>query len=128
LTAESAPRVDEHPEGSDSLILEIQAARDAAVAHIGMVAATASKEAELSVASVVAMASATLLSVAFLIVAWVCLVALAVWFAVSAGWSLTAALGSAAIVNVAAAFGCRFVYLRLARNIGFSRTRKLLFG
>ncbi len=114
--------------GTESLLGEIQAARDAAVAHLSKVAATASGEVQISIASAVAMALATLLSVAFLIVAWVCFVGLGVWIAVSAGWSMTLALGAAAAMNILAALACRFWYARLGKNIGFSRTRKLLFG
>ena len=114
--------------GTESLLGEIQAARDAAAAHLSKVAATASGEVQISIASAVAMASATMLSVAFLIVAWVCLVGLGVWIAVSAGWPMTVALGGAAAMNILAALACRFWYARLGKNIGFSRTRKLLFG
>jgi hypothetical protein len=114
--------------GTESLLGEIQAARDAAAAHLSKVAATASGEVQISIASAVAMASATLLSVAFLIVAWVCIVGLGVWIAVSAGSSMTVALGAAAVMNILAALVCRFWYARLGKNIGFSRTRKLLFG
>lgn len=111
----------------ESLLGEIQAARDAAAAHLGKVAATASGEAQISIASAIAMASATLLSVAFLIVAWVCMVGLGIWIAVSAGWSMSVALGAATVMNILAALVCRFWYAHLGKNIGFSRTRKLLF-
>ncbi len=113
---------------TESLFGEIQAARDAAAAHLGKVAATAAGEVQISIASAVAMASATMLSVAFVIVAWVCVVGLGVWLAVSAGWSVSVALGAAAVMNILAALACRFWYARLGKNIGFSRTRKLLFG
>ena len=119
---------DQVSEDKESLLGEIQAARDAAAAHLSKVAATATGEAQISIASAVAMASATMLSVAFIIVAWVCLVGLGVWLAVSAGWSMTVALGAAAAMNILAALVCRFWYTRLGKNIGFSRTRKLLFG
>lgn len=113
---------------TESLLGEIQAARDAAAAHLRKVAATASGEVQISIASAVTMASATMLSVAFLIVAWVCMVGLGVWIAVSAGWSMSVALGAATVMNILAALVCRFWYARLGKNIGFSRTRKLLFG
>lgn len=126
--ATSSPRNGGRDESGDSFAHEIHAAADAAAAQARTVAATASAEVRISVASAIAMASVTLVSVALLIVAWVCIVGLGVWLAVDAGWSMPAALTVAAIVNIAAAGLCRFLYSRLSRNFGFARTRKLIFG
>lgn len=112
----------------ESLILEIRAAADAAVSQVRKVAATASTEARISIASVVWMAAAMMLSVALLIVAWSCVVGLGVWFAINAGWPVSAAILAAAVANLAAAVLCRSWYVHLSRNIGFPRTLSLLFG
>lgn len=119
-------RDDEAPD--DSLILELRAAADAAVSQVRKVAATASTEARISVASVIWMASAMMLSVALLIVAWSWVVGLGVWLAIDAGWPVSAAILAAALANIAAAGLCRVWYVRLSRNIGFPRTLNLLFG
>lgn len=115
-------------DGSDSLILEVRAAADAAVAQMRKIAATASTEARINVASAIAMASATMIGVALLIVAWTFVVALGVWLAVDAGWPVPGALLTAALTNILAAILCRVWYARLSRNMGFARTIKLLFA
>lgn len=118
----------EHDGRDESLISEVQAAADAAVAQARKVAATASAEARLNVAAAIAMASITMLGVSLLIVAWTFVVALGVWMAIDAGWPVAAALLTAALANVVAAILCRVWYGRLSRNIGFSRTLGLLFA
>ena len=115
-------------EYGESLILEIRAAADAAVSQLRKVAATASTEVRISVASVIWMACAMMLSVALLIVAWSCVVGIGVWLAVDAGWSIGAALAAAAAANLLAAVICRSWYVKLSRDIGFARTLGLLFG
>jgi hypothetical protein len=74
------------------------------------------------------MASAMMLSVALLIVAWSCVIGLGVWLAIDAGWPVSGAILGAALANIAAAGLCRVWYVRLSRNIGFPRTLNLLFG
>lgn len=129
---DASPAAGNDPSGSqgekESLILEIRAAADAAVSQVRKMAATASTEARISVASIVWMASAMMLSVALLISAWGCVVGLGVWLAIDAGWPVSAALLTAAVANIAAAGLCRVWYVRLSHNIGFSRTLNLLFG
>lgn len=119
-----------HDEGTadGSLIVEIRAAADAAVSQVRKVAATASTEARISIASVVWMACAMMLAVALLIAAWSCLVGLGVWLAIDAGWPVSGVILGAALANIAAAGLCRTWYVRLSRNIGFPRTLSLLFG
>lgn len=119
---------DDGEDRKESLIVEIRSAADAAVAQARKVAATASTEARISIASVIWMFSAMMLSVALLISAWSCVVGIGIWFAVDAGWSVAAALLAAAIANVVAAALCRFWFIRLSRNIGFARTLSLLLG
>ena len=129
--AREAPRREKgEPDGSSrrSLMLELRGAADAAAVQVRRVAATASTEARISIASVIWMVSAMLLAVALLIVAWVCVVGIGIWLAVDAGWSVTAALAAAAAANVAAALLCRAWFVRLSRNIGFARTLGLLLG
>lgn len=131
-TAErEAPRREEGDLGGysgDSLILELRGAAGAAVSQVRKVAATASTEARISVASIIWMVSAMLVIVALLIVAWSCLVGIGIWFAIDAGWSVAAALFAAAAANIAAALLCRTWFMRLSRNIGFTRTLSLLLG
>lgn len=127
-TAEQDPLRPGDGESGESLIHEVRAAADAAVSQVRKVAATASTEARISVASVIWMACAMMLSVALLIVAWSCVVGIGVWFAIDAGWSVGAALSAAAAANIAAAVLCRSWYVRLSRNIGFTRTLSLLLG
>ena len=112
----------------ESVILEMRAAADAAVSQLRKVAATASTEVRISVASVIWMACAMMLSVALLIVAWSCVVGIGVWLAVDAGWSIGTALAAAAAANIVAAVLCRSWYVRLSRDVGFARTLSLLFG
>jgi hypothetical protein len=129
---DAGPAAGNDPSGregeKESLILEIRAAADAAVSQVRKMAATASTEARISIASIVWMASAMMLSVALLIAAWGCVVGLGVWLAIDAGWPVSAALLTAAAANIAAAALCRLWYVHLSRNIGFSRTLSLLFG
>jgi hypothetical protein len=121
------PRPDDGESG-ESLVLEMRAAADAAVSQVRKIAATASTEVRISVASVIWMACAMMLSVALLIVAWSCVVGIGIWLAIEAGWSVGVALLAATIANVGAAVLCRTWYVRLSRNIGFTRTLSLLLG
>jgi hypothetical protein len=91
--------VDSQDAGDDEslkrLKVEIEAAAIAAASYIQKLAATASDEARLSVASTMAMATARSLSIAFLVLTWVCVLAMAIWYAIDAGWSPTLALAMA---------------------------------
>jgi hypothetical protein len=114
-------------EGTDSLRLEAQAAVGAVAAHLRNVAATASTEAELSLASLMAMAAAAVISLLLVVAAWLCLIAAAIWFAVGHGLSLVAAFLLAGLLNVAVVV-VLFLWSRsLLRNIGFARTLGLVF-
>lgn len=110
-----------------SLQLEMRAAADSAVGHIRKVAATATTEAQLSAASAAAIASAAILGIALLAISWMCVLALGIWLAIEAGWPVWAALAAALGVNLAGVLICWLWYSRLAPNIGFARTRKLIF-
>lgn len=121
------PATSSHSRDGDSLRLEMQGVADAAVGHIRKVAATATTEAQLSAASAAAIASAAILSLVLLAISWICLVALGVWLAIQAGWPVWIALISAALVNLAGVLICRLWYSRLVPNLGFARTRRLLF-
>lgn len=125
---EGGPPPGERRPTDESLMFEIRAAADSAVAQLRKVGATASTEARISVSSAIWMASAMMLIVALLISAWGCVVGIGVWFAIEAGWSVAAALSLAAAANILAALVCRAWYLRMLQNIGFSRTLSLLFG
>lgn len=115
------------PDSGGSLRLELEEAAGAMVAHIRKVAATATTEAELSLASVTALVAAALASLLLLLAGWLCLVAAGAWFAVAAGLPLVAALLIAGGVNVAAVLLLLLWGKRLLRNVGFSRTRRLVF-
>jgi hypothetical protein len=113
--------------GADSLRREAQAAVGAVTAHLRKVAATASTEAELSIASLTAIAAAAVVSLLLIVAAWLCLVAAAVWFAVGQGLSLVTAFLLAGLLNVAVVV-MLFLWSRsLLRNIGFARTLGLVF-
>jgi hypothetical protein len=112
---------------TQSLRLEMRAAADSAVGHIRKVAETATTEAQLSAASVARVASAALIAVVLVAITWICVLALGIWLAVQAGWPVWAALAGAIGVNVLGVAACWFWYSRLAPNIGFARTRKLIF-
>jgi hypothetical protein len=113
--------------GRQSLRLEMRAARDSAIGHIRKVAATATTEAQLSAASVTRIAAAAVIAFALAVIAWICLLALGIWLAVQAGWPVWAALAGAIGVNVFGMAACWFWYSRLMPNIGFARTRRLIF-
>ncbi|MEX2123624.1 MAG: hypothetical protein WD795_06995 [Woeseia sp.] len=115
------------PDDAASLRFETQAAAGAVVAHIRKVAATATTEAELSIASVTAMAVAALASILLLVAGWLCLIAAGVWLAVDAGLPVVTALLIAGAINIAAVLLLLVWGKRLLGNIGFSRTRKLVF-
>lgn len=113
---------------ADSLRLELQAAADAATAHVRTIAATAAAEARLNAVSAIAIASAAILSLVLLTVGWLCLVALGVWLAIEAGCPVWIALLGALLVNVGAILLCwLWSTRRLVPNFGFVRTRSLLF-
>lgn len=111
----------------DSLRLELQAVADSAVGHIRKVAATATTEAQLSAASAAAIVSAAFLILALLTISYLCVLALGIWLAVQAGWPVWAALIAAVCINLAGVLICRLWYAKLVPNIGFARTRKLIF-
>lgn len=114
-------------EGAESLRLETQAAIGAVTAHFRKVAATASTEAELSIASLAVMAAAAVVSLLLVVAAWLCLIAAGVWFAVENGLSFVTAFLLAGAVNVAVVV-VLFLWSRsLLRNIGFARTLRLVF-
>lgn len=114
-------------EGADSLRLEAQAAAGAVTAYLRKVAATASSEAELSIASLTAIAAAAVLSLLLIVAAWLCLVAAAVWFAVGHGLSFVTAFLLAGLLNVAVVV-VLFLWSRsLLRKVGFARTLGLVF-
>ena len=110
-----------------TLSAEARAAAIAVTDHIRSVAATATTEAQLSVASISAVAAAALASLLLVIAAWLCLVAAGVWLAVDNGLSGSTALLIAAAVNVAVVLLLFLGSKGLLRNIGFSRTRQLVF-
>lgn len=114
------------PAQPESLLGEVQAAAEAAVEHLHKVAATAAAEAQLTMASAVAILAAAVLALALLVISWICLVALGVWLAVQAGLPVWLALALAVLVNLAGVWACRLWYARLAPNVGFARTRRLL--
>src|SRR3990170_3498582 len=89
------------PHAGESLRLETQAAVDAVAAHFRKVAATASTEAELSIASLTAIAAAAVASLLLAVAAWLCLVAAGVWLAVENGLSFLTAFLLASAINVA---------------------------
>ena len=111
----------------ESLRLETQAAVDAVAAHLRKVAATASTEAELSIASLTAIAAAAVASLLLAVAAWLCLVAAGVWLAVENGLSFLTAFLLASAINLAVVVALFLWCRRLMRNIGFPRTRRLVF-
>lgn len=114
-------------DGADSLRLEARAAVGAVTAHIRKVAATASSEAELSIASLTTVVAAAVVSLLLVVAAWLCLIAASVWFAVQHGISFVVAFSVAGVINLAVV-GVLFLWSRsLLRNIGFARTRRLVF-
>jgi len=114
-------------DGAESLRLETQAAVGAVTAHFREVAATASAEAELSIASLTTMAAAGVASLLLVVAAWLCLVAAGVWFAVENGVSFVTAALLAGAINIVAVVALFLWSRRLMRNIGFARTRRLVF-
>ena len=114
-------------DGTESLRLETQAAVGAVTAHFRKVAATASTEAELSIESLTTMAAAAVASLLFGVAAWLCLIAAGVWLAVENGVSFVTAFLLAAAINIAAVVALFLWSRSLMRNIGFSRTRRLVF-
>lgn len=111
-----------------SFIDEIRAAAEAASSHAKNVAATASSEAKLSVTSVAALAAGALLSFSILIVAWLCLLALGAWLLIQAGLSVALALTATVLTNLAIIALLGLWMWRTSKNIGFSRTRRLIGG
>ena len=115
------------PDAGESLRFESQAAAGAVVAHIKKVAATATTEAELSIASVTTLAAAAVVALLLLVAGWLCFIAATVWLGVNAGLSVVTALLIAGGVNFAVVLLLLLWGKRLLANIGFSRTRKLVF-
>jgi hypothetical protein len=112
----------------DSLHDEALAAGGAVAAHIRNVAATARTEAELSVESLVWIIAAAVVSLLLVVIAWLCLVAAATWWAVERGFfSIGVALLIAGAVHLAVVAALGFWSKSLLGNIGFARTRKLVF-
>jgi hypothetical protein len=116
-----------NPGKAETLGVEARAAAAAVADHLRNVAATATTEAQLSVASMSAMAAAAVASLLLVVAAWLCLIAAAVWLAVENGVSAGVALLVAAALNVAAVLVLLLWSKGLLRNIGFSRTRQLVF-
>jgi hypothetical protein len=116
-----------NPGKAETLGVEARAAATAVADHLRNVAATATTEAQLSVASISAMAAAAVASLLLVAAAWLCLIAAAVWLAVENGVSAGVALLVAAALNVAAVLVLLLWSKGLLRNIGFSRTRQLVF-
>jgi hypothetical protein len=112
---------------AETLGVEARAAATAVLDHIRNVAATATTEAQLSVASISAIAAAAVAILLLVIAAWLCLIAAGVWLAVENGLSGTTALLIAAAINVAAVMLLFLWGKGLLRNVGFSRTRQLVF-
>jgi len=112
---------------AETLGVEARAAATAVADHIRNVAATATTEAQLSAASISAMAAAAVASLLLIIAAWLCLIAAGVWLAVENGLSGTIALLIAAAINVAVVLVLFLWSKGLLRNVGFSRTRQLVF-
>lgn len=115
------------PAMEGSLRLETEAAIGAVAAHVRSVAATARTEAELSVASITAMAAAAVISLLLVVAAWLCLIAAAVWLAVANGLSPGAAFLIAGGINILAVLVLLLWSKSLLRNVGFARTRRLVF-
>jgi hypothetical protein len=115
------------PHAGESLRLETQAAVDAVTAHFRKVAATASTEAELSMASLTAIAAAAVASLLLAVAAWLCLVAAGVWLAVENGLSFLTAFLLAGAINIAVVVALLLWSRSLMRNIGFARTLRLVF-
>lgn len=123
----AAPGENAGAAGEDaSLREESRAAAQAAAAHIGKLAATAGAEARLSAASIVAVIAAGLLAVFLLVAGWLFLLASGVWIAVETGMSMFAALLVAAAINILGVALFLFWCSRLIKNIGFSRTFRLI--
>lgn len=125
---EASPSLAGKSNGVHALRSEIQAAATAAAAHARKTAATAKTEAQLSAASAIAVVCAAILGFALLIISWMCVLVLGIWLAVEAGWPLWAALVAALCVNLAGVLVCGLWSWKLLPNIGFSRTRKLMFS
>jgi hypothetical protein len=112
---------------SDSLHGEALAAAGAVAAHIRNVTATARTEAELTVASLVWIVAAAIVSLLLAVTAWLCLVAAATWWAVERGLSVGVALLIAGAVHLTVVVALTLRSKSLLGNIGFARTRKLVF-
>jgi hypothetical protein len=130
--ASTAPTADDAAtqagaESPGSLRFETKVAAAAVAAHFRNVTATAKTEAELSVASLTAVTAAAVTCLLLVVTAWLCLVAAAAWVAVDSGLSVAAALLIAAAIHVAAVLALFLWCKGLLRNVGFARTRQLLF-
>lgn len=115
------------PATGESLRAETGAAVGAVAAYIRNVSETAKTEVELSVASLVSVVAAAVVSLLLVVTAWLSLVAAAVWWAVDNGLPVAAALLIAGGIHLAVVLVLFFWTKSLLSNIGFSRTRQLVF-
>jgi hypothetical protein len=104
---------------------EFEAAAKAAASQLRNILATAQREAKLSVAAAMRVATARSVSVAFGLMAWASLVASVIWFAVSLGVSPTIALLASTVVHFVIALAAFHWHSRLMADIGFRRTGRL---
>jgi hypothetical protein len=73
------------------------------------------------------MAAAAVISLLLVVAAWLCLIAAAVWLAVENGLSPGAAFLIAGGINILAVLVLLLWSKSLLRNVGFARTRQLVF-
>jgi hypothetical protein len=120
-------KADIAPHSADSVSLaelktEFEAAAKAAASQLRNILATAQREAKLSVAAAMRVATARSVSVAFGLIAWASLVASAIWFAISLGVPPAIALLASAVVHFVIALAAFHWHSRLIADIGFRRT------
>ena len=115
------------PQRVDSLSGEAKATIGAMTAHIRHVAATATTEAQLSAAAIATVAAAAVASLLLVVSGWLCLVAAGVWIAIDNGMPVSLALLLAAALNLAVVAVLMLWGRNLVRQVGFSRTRRLVF-
>jgi hypothetical protein len=112
----------------DSLRSETVAVAGALTGFIRDVGATAKTEAGLSFASITAVLAAAMISLLLAVTAWLCFVAAAVWLAVDRGIPAGGALLGAGVLHVLIVLGLFLWSKSLLRNVGFERTRRLVFS
>lgn len=103
------------------------AAAGSGAAHLRNIAATAKAEAELSAASLVSIVAAAIVCLLLAVTAWLCLVAAALWWAVQSGIPVGVALLIAGTIHLAVVLVLLLWSKALSGNIGFTRTRRLVF-